>query len=230
MNDMLKNVIETMHQTIDATTAVNIEAQKIRMERLFNLYSEINSLLIKPKEVVSEPRPPGELKNSKTILNRTTSNFEVCHDAENKILEAVLERGLIGGALKATHGFSVRVPEKIIRDRGYRHGDLIRCDYKDVDNNIFEKIGESTTEHLSNRGVIEYAIISESEDGELIADSYFIGGEVKPIYINGTKAEPFRITDYERDRFNIREGDLVDIAYFKNYIASNKVVWKHMSK
>ena len=229
MNEMIKNVIETMHQTIDATTAINIEAQKIRMDRLFNLYSEINSLLIKPKEHL-EMEPPAEENKIKSISNQTINNLVIQHDAENKTLVSLMERDLLGGTVKATHGFSVRVPEKIIRDRGYRHGDIIKCDYKDEQNIIYEKIGDSTTEHLSKRGMIQHALISEGEDGELIAENCFIGGEVKPIYIKNAKVSPFRITDHDRDKFKLQEGDVIDIAYFQNYIQSYKIVWKHRSK
>jgi hypothetical protein len=139
----------------------------------------------------------------------------------------MLERYLKGGELK---GAGVFVPESVIRTKGFKHGDFIGYRL------LSESSGESRYDYYlikkgagtSPRKEIEYGIV-EKKDSVLVVEHCYEAGEKKTIKLHEIP-HSFVITEQERMAFDIREGDIVSIAYYEHNPQQYRIVWKYKSE
>ena len=224
LDTMLK---EEMIKTIEELNPDNIEFQRNRINRLLHLYEETNELF--PKEKLKFSVLP--ISKNKLITNFVGKHLDhveyIEHlNKERKIIIGHLERNLLGGSIKVAD-VNIFVPEKVIREFNFKHGDFINANYSNSNKVIFNKVGDSKTEHLCKRKVVQYAVVTdEFLDGELVANQAYVNGKKTYIRIDETPFT-FVITDYEKQKFNLLPGDLIEIAYFKDYLQTYKVVWKY---
>lgn len=137
-----------------------------------------------------------------------------------------VERKLRGAYVPYIDGF---IPEKIVRNLGLEHGDYVYAEPIEL-------------QHQSEPKRFEYELAKKSD--EIILDDrveYTHCPVEKDAYMyvvnrSTTTGEQIRvddapftvlINDSDIERFDIHEGDVVDIAFYESNPSSAKVIWKH---
>ena len=141
------------------------------------------------------------------------------------------ERRIKGGVIPEIEAF---VPEKIIYELGLQHGDLVRAKflYKPANGGparyeyeIAEPASEgSTPENIQevNMGIVSYT----PRHGAYTISRTVTSDE---IIFEGEKLELI-IPDEEADALDLREGDVVNAAFYKNNPNYMKVRWKYSTE
>lgn len=221
-----EEIVKAMEEIVSNLSPRNIMLQKIQMGRLFELYSDYHELIIMKAENegnVNSVKVSDTLPSSSSIITKTSL------DKKNKIIVGYLVRDLVGASVMVNN-FKIRIREKLCRDLNLVHGDLLRVNYEDEQNLTIAKIEDSITAKHCKRGLVEFGIVSDDhEDDELVVSSYLKHGEVKKISTSDEENVIFRISDYEREKYKLQPGDIVDIAYHRAYPKTYKVVWKHLN-
>ncbi|TDQ42914.1 hypothetical protein [Aureibacillus halotolerans] len=134
------------------------------------------------------------------------------------------ERKLKGGILPTIGQF---VPESMVRSIGLHHGDLVEFladphDHKNHQFALYEKIAEEQP----NRAEITRAILERNELGYSV--SSFIGLDRETHLIRYSDGSPLtlRIRESDVHDYHLREGDRVDVAYYRNNLSSARVIWR----
>lgn len=136
-----------------------------------------------------------------------------------------LRRLLSGGTL---NNGSIYIPEKAIRKLNAHHGDLIRAElYKDTPDRKyynFDLMEEKHEPDAADRNQLSYGIVryDDMESGFYIEEDIYHN----PIYVEGS---PVRMSIQQRDieNFELKEGDIVDIAWHDRKSHEPKVIWKY---
>lgn len=207
--------------------------QETSQEEL-NLTSEKieNRQTIEPKR---ERKVFAEDKQASYIENATDFYQEPAEEAtetnEEEIVEEikgyVFERKLRGGILPDIEAF---VPEGIIRRLGIHHGDLVQAVKQ-------SEVGSRTKYHYTlvesrNEGEapgriqVDYCLV-EKEAGHLVVKGDYLKNQF--IRFDGVR---YSLVLNEQDirTFEIKEGDIVDVAYKADNPLENKVLWMHETK
>lgn len=222
MLNMKEEIINAMQETIHDITSLNVTYQKSKMVRLFNLYEEVDTLFPDIMKTIESSSSTSEsVEHVDTVLSSL--------DHENKIIIGPFVRELIGGRI-TVNKVIIRLNEKSIREHGINHGDILSVDYSNDNNKIIERLKLSKTKDECTRGEIRLGVVSDSYlDGELVVKEYIGDGVRKPILLDGETPFIFRITDYEKQKFQLLPGDFVDVAYFKEYHGTYKLAWKYLN-
>lgn len=146
-------------------------------------------------------------------------------ESETKVYEFV--RNIKGGTLKGT---SIFIPEKIIRELQLRHGDLLTAEPIESDDEFgpphydFNVVEHRNGADPRDRVQINYCIVER----DALLDRYVINRTINDEDIRIDEA-PQKILISEKDVIDmqIREDDVVDIAYNPNQTNYMRVIWRH---
>ncbi|RRJ54965.1 hypothetical protein EHV15_35950 [Paenibacillus oralis] len=172
-------------------------------------------------ETQIESTPTGRKKTTKT----TTGNEGTMNENEIGTVH-IFERSLVNGFVNTVEYKPAFVPEKIIRERDFEHGDKIRVvNVRPVGDKIhydFE-LAEKTNSHPSHRIQINLCIVEQDTGGLFVqrADS----GQTKVVF-DGAERK-FYLKEHDITRLKLTGGDIVDIAFWSNDPETVRVVWKH---
>ena len=135
-----------------------------------------------------------------------------------------LSRVLKGGTIDDGR---VYVPETIIRSMGLEDGDWIKADsVKSKIHNknylytlIQKRTAPKRDPHLPSRQVQEMSIVKY--DAILNSFQIFVGEPGRDLKI------PVQLSQYDVDKYHIKNGDVVDYAFWENDVLKGRVTWKH---
>ncbi|KXH87516.1 DUF2325 domain-containing protein [Sporosarcina sp. HYO08] len=225
--EMIKQ--EIIH-LIEKMSDESIEETKQQVDQLFEFIKLSHSIwgtvpdIVKPSETVETET------SSETMTTLQDSSQKIIATAvtneSNAELGVPLDRKLKGGILKGKNG-DVFIPEKLIRTHGFVHGDYIEAIGDDPHNLYFIKRRESTTAHECNRVELSYCLLSTTSDGYLVANQRIMDGKIQTIKLDGETPYQFLIKDNEIQSYQLQQGSVVAIAYFRNNPSSYRVVWQY---
>lgn len=246
MNFLKKELIATISKMTDA----NLQETKEKVNKLFefaelskSIWDGIPDFKIHNNEPITEDistintKHEGvlttnanshyfALKENELLLNSNTIPLPTTHTSPKIALKSYpLQRKLKGGILTLEKG-ECFVPEKEIRRNGFVHGDFLQVEGSGK-NLVFTKVKDSQTEHESDRGEIDYCVLTNSPEGFIVASQQFINGDTKPIKLDGENPYQFLISDVDVTQFGLKDGSVVSIAYSKANPVSKRVVWQY---
>ena len=235
---ILKQTKEQISHVIHETTFLNLNIQREKINHFFQFLENLNSLetvqlkkatpkkyrLLKPS---LEPIAPETAASMEKEDIKGSSSLE-SQEIKSPILDKVFtfERKVRGGIIQDLEGGYV-IPEKMVRDMGIEHLDKVKITSfrkieEDERTQYWFDIIEKVNAPVPNR--IEYKFCKVEKDfGELLVRSSHEGD----IRIDDI---PFQIIIKNEDvlTFNLKEGDIIDIAFYKNnpnYTV--RVLYKH---
>lgn len=137
-----------------------------------------------------------------------------------------VERKLRGAYIPEIDAF---IPEKVLRQENIQHGDYVYAEPTGTNSSgqkqfIYE-LAKKAPQKEEPEGRVEYLYCPVEKDVYMYV--------VKRSGITGENIRldevPFTIVinNDDLERFNIQEGDLVDVAFYKNNPDSARIVWKH---
>lgn len=237
---VLKQTKLEMKRWIDQLEIHNIEEVKENLESYFQMVEAIGNLpeappvkqkskKIEQLELELDKEPMQEIESDKTreIENKSEEKTVLHKASEGKTEQGyVFERKLRGGVLPDINAF---VPEGIVRKLDIEHGDRLDArkmeDYADDGKNRYHYtlLDKGDRSDAPDRIQLDYCVIKK-EAGSLMVDGSSLSGE--KVRFNGVS---FSILLNEMDirHFELREGDIVDIAYKESMPSEHKVLWKH---
>ncbi|MGX4295760.1 DUF2325 domain-containing protein [Bacillus sp. JK62] len=115
------------------------------------------------------------------------------------------------------------IPETVIRDLEIASGDIIQVDPTEVDGrydfSLYKKVNIDGIE--PDRREFRYCIVEAVNDQLIVQQSALDG----PIHIDGQEKSLF-INDYTKEKFNLAEGSIVDVAYLMSE-KKLQIAWRH---
>ncbi|WP_144473115.1 DUF2325 domain-containing protein, partial [Bacillus pumilus] len=185
----------------------------------------INDLNFISTDIEIESKTTGESEEKNVKIEYSTPIATKEEESDEEGIEKnvdVLKRQLKGGFLDR---LGVFIPETIIRSRGFEEGDYIKATHLRETIYDYKLIKKGETSGDTNRIQIDFCVVKR--DGSLYyVDDYLVNGS-KKIIKNGEMPHTFTINEHAIQKYNLNEGDLIDIAYFSPRINDYKVIWKH---
>lgn len=134
------------------------------------------------------------------------------------------ERKLRGGFIPCLDG-GYFIPEKMVRDMGVNDGDLLKivAEHPGADQTYytFEIVEKNDSENLNR---VEHRYCKVEKDGNLLVVKESLGEAIRI----GELPMTFVLKEKDVQLFRLEEGDIVDIAYYRNSPTETvKVVYKH---
>ena len=242
MENILKETINTMKETINKLDLTNIKETKEELRRYFIVIETIASFekstsaekLIEEEIVESEEEKPAF-----TITKKVIEQKELETITEEPVSEPALayafpfERKLSGGFLRTNNlEDDIFVPEKVVRELDISEGDMVFADEIATDYSgrvsyhyeVIEYTGEESKKDNGRRD-FSFAIVEEDEStGRFVI--------YENIHKEKLRTEDGDITSYilndkEIQQFNIYEGSIVDLAWYANAFDTARVIWHY---
>ncbi|MCX3303648.1 hypothetical protein OTK50_00205 [Bacillus sp. NEAU-CP5] len=171
-----------------------------------------------------DPDPESQtVEETLSVENDQSSTNEKDEIVNQSLYE--FQRKAVGGELQSlseSHP-SLFIPETVIRDLEIASGDIIQVDPTEVDGrydfSLYKKINIDGIE--PDRREFRYCIVEAVNDQLIVQQSALDG----PIHIDGKEKSLF-INDYTKEKFNLTEGSIVDVAYL---VSEEKlqIAWRH---
>lgn len=244
---MLSMVKKEMHETVEAIDYSNLSSTKSRLKGLIALLNATNGLAVQERNKLSisntetydieitEPSQGISASSSQLIVTQAEEekSTDVEDSKEEELPHYEFSRKLRGGMLKGVDAF---VPESKVRELSLKDGDLVTA-------SLIEKSSESHPDKYdyelykphegdelsTNIGEIDMALVTyKSTTNDYVVSESFSGGSRAPIALDDVEFED-DIKLYEKDIevMNIVEGDIVDIAFYKNNPENARIRWRH---
>lgn len=200
--ETIKTEMITLIQTAQLDNLISVENE---LAQLFRYGHYLN-------ECINEMEP-------------TEQNTEYRYATHNR---GIFKRLLVHGSIVISESENIFVPESIVREMDLNDGDLI--EYKPFKDSTPQKphyeymIIERNTEYSqSSRKVFDKGIV-ESYQGTLFIQKNSQGETLQEI-----AGQPYYyINDYEKEKYNIVVGNVVDIAWLNGrFKPMARVVWKY---
>lgn len=141
-------------------------------------------------------------------------------------------RKLVGGfIIGAAHdGGNIFVQEPDVKRLGLENGDKLTVIAKPFGHEyVYDyHIAEKTKDPATDRIQIDNCI-AETINGQFCVRNYYVGNEAAPISMDGQNLVLYL---GEQDVLNkrIQEGDLINIAFYRNNTDHVRVLWKHLNR
>lgn len=228
---VLELVKKDLHQVIKDLTLPRIPEAKKRIQSYLVFLDELK--ILEDIEIPEDIKPP-------TLTGAARDEFidEVIQAIENPAPKEVVsepvrlahrfERKIKGGALQDIGAF---VPEKVVRELELEHGDLVFAKklvtdipYDGPTRYEFEVAEYRDEPKPKDRVQIDYAIVAyDATLGRFKCDKTIDG---KPIRL-GEVMHTVLISEKEVIDYQIKDGDIVDLAYNKNSTDNIRVIWRY---
>lgn len=246
MDNILKETINTMKETIDKLNLTNIEQTKEELKKYFVVIETIASIEesklvqmiseepeeIEEVEFESAAKPTFEIRPKSPVINKPLVFTEEEKEEEPALdLSYPFERRLSGGFLRTENTESdIFVPEKYVRELDIKDGDMvfadeIGTDYQGRTNYHYEVIKRTSEKTENDRKEFVFAIVELDES----SGRYVI---YENIHKEKLRTEDGDMTTYvlnekEMNQFNIDEGSIVDLAWYSGSFDTARVVWHY---
>lgn len=202
--------------------SMDLSNYKNTKETINNFFDFIESLAGLPNILVIDSN---QENTQEEIKSQTDENFDAELESPEKEVTKqhndniyILDRKLKGGYLRNTN---IRVSESVIRYQELEHGDKLSY-VMENGKPEFYLIEKSHQADPLLRRQIDFALIEK--DGNLLVARNTTNSGIK---INDIPYS-FLISDKDIQEYNLRPGDIVDIAYYENKPEStSRVIWKH---
>ncbi|MGG1021139.1 hypothetical protein ABE151_17430 [Bacillus paralicheniformis] len=229
---ILEQVRKGIEQNIECMRFDNLPEVKSSVVKYFDFLEILTALpdtsADSPKEVNIESEPLKENNVSERKAQITSiENVSIFSNPDHFLVKEWL---LTGGAIAVNpeHKKEERIPESVVRNKHIYLSDIVEIIYSGDSNFKDFKIikrGTDYDKYDDERIVLERCTVVKQD--EMLVVTHDMYGNV--IKYNET---PFtiRILDYDKTKFNLETGDLVDIAYLKNRPEKARVFWKHTGR
>lgn len=247
-NEQIAMMKENMKNTIDLMRSDNLEdcfkvltSQYEVLKQLFSLESMmvgvgfmqttqeiITDESVAAQETVDEPETIKAINDDIEELAMAEAP-ETPVEASQEVSESRpmyrVERKLRGAYVADINGF---IPESVVRNEGIEHGDYVYA--KPIGTNSlgskhfsYALAKKSDTEIADDRVEYLYCPVEKDSCMYVVTKSSVTGEKIR------VDEMPFtvKIDDADVERFDIKEGDVIDIAFYKNNPMGAKVIWKH---
>jgi hypothetical protein len=187
---------------------------------------EISSVTIDKSDALNDLYQ-NEKEKEQSQDSTSPVSMEFLEESNEQVKSYLFERKLRGGFIPELKTF---VPESAVRSLGIENGDYLFATEKGgyTRNNgkkyRFEIAKKGDSIDAQGRVELKYCLVEK--DGELLVvkESMLNGG--LPIRLNESR-QTFLLRDEDIREFNLKAGDVVDVAYNESNPLFNKVLWKH---
>lgn len=211
-NEVLNSVKAQMGNVIAQMQLDNLEQTRTMIGSYLDFLNTLNALPVfeEPAPVVS-PSSPGP--TPVTVSNE--------HKEDNIY---VFERKLRGGIFPDLQN-GYMIPEKMVRDIGLHHGDKVRIsDAMQINGETRYKFDIAEKANIGDApGRVQFDYCIVESDGARFVVSKCAAGD---ILVDGVK-QTFTIPQRDAHAFNVKEGDLIDVAFYENNLDSLRLVYRH---
>lgn len=219
-------VIESK-ENVDETTETLQEKQeeKVEVDRGKEKANRVTKYLDKEKQelyiqnATDYYQEPADIEENPAVAQ--------VEEEEEKVKGYVFERKLRGGILPDIDAF---VPEGIIRRLGVQHGDLVQAEKQsEYGNRIkyhYTLVESRNMGEAPGRIQVDYCLV-EKEAGHLVVKGDYLKNQ--SIRFDGVRYSLI-LNEQDIRNFEIKEGDIIDVAYKAENPAENKVLWMHETK
>lgn len=216
---ILNEAREDMKELISRLDYKNLGETAVQVANYFTSLGAINKL---PDlhVAVPEPEPQSEeVKEEVIVVDDTVRDKPY-----------IFERKLKGGFVTEINGW---VPEKIVRELELRHGDLVYAYEIPLPENqdspphySFEVAERRNMPQPANRVQLNLCRVKDDR----LLDRFVVEETVNGALLKHNDSPMMFSLDPEDVRaFNLEDGDIVDIAYYKGKEDKPKVLWKHIT-
>lgn len=213
---------EEMIEMIERWDFDTLSVEELKFEKK-KMMKYIEIAIYTKKRMASLVVTKEESNNNK--IEATKEKTESIEEGDAKTVSP-LKRLLSGGTLNQNE---IYVPEKIIRSLNLNHGDILNAEcYKELDDGRklynYQLVESKNQPDADGRNQVSYAVVQYDEK----IQSFYIEEDVyhQSIYIDDS---PIRMVVSQRDSesFELKIGDIVDIAWYNHKFNEAKVIWKY---
>lgn len=237
--ELLEKIKGEMKENLDSLSFDNLDTQKKLFKKYWSLCEQLKEIVefraehsIENKSYLLNEEEEQELKEDGTatlIEDNELSTEELIEEdnLEEVNIEAptyLFERKLRGGFIPDISGF---VPEGTVRRLGLEHGDTVRARLKEQDEfhkfYHYELVEKGDGIDAPGRSQYNYCVV-KSVAGRFAVDKSEETGK----YIRNSE-ELYTVLLDEQDvqEHQIREGAIIDIAFYQSTPQKAKVLWNH---
>ena len=217
LKDDMKIIVDNMNLELDS-----VRKTEDRLKQYFDLMRQFINLPTLEKEVTPPKPMPTQNEVIKMLGGTPVESEEV---DTSKVYE--FDRKLKGGTLIGKNCF---IPERIVREQGIEHGDLVRVKETGRDEMSGNTFYDFTVEEARNRPPspdripIDYAVVEYDE----FLKRYFVQEDMMGNTVRIDEVpQKLYIQDSDVTYYELEEGDIIDIAYSKKQSNYVRVVWKY---
>lgn len=193
-------------------------------EKIINYFSFLEKMVGLEDLVINETDTP-ITEEQTTAIKRNLNKEEKLQIDKNNIETIseqkmyLVERKIRGAFVPEIEGF---IPEGIVRRLDIEHHDYVYAEKIDENKYIYTLAAKGEGKEPENRVQINYCIV-ENEAGMLVTKR-----TVEDIDIRYDEC-PYTIILNPKDvrDMDIKEGDIIDIAFYSNSPETHKIIWKH---
>jgi hypothetical protein len=207
-NIVLEQTKQALVNVVDSLSLETLEESQRIINQYFDFLRTLKNLpTLESPEVIEEPIVE--------VQEEEVQPTEVLYTFERKL------RGGIVNGIEPPYF----IPEKLIRDMRLEHHDKIRIADTSKHGTLtryhFEIVEKANVGDPAGRVELSYCVVESRPTSYVI--SKYANGE---IIVDGT---PLTLTISPKDAqdFYLRNGDLIDVAYYENNLDSLKVLWKY---
>lgn len=230
-SSMLEQLKQEMQNIISNFNASNItESEKTIMSQFQfsrTLLSDDGELEpeLKDKDLETKETKDKKEKEKDEVSENPLDTLASSFDSEEQYISYPMKRNLVGGVLIGAK--NPYVPESIIREEGFEHGDYISVEFsgykgnKALYNFKLDKKGNGEDDGIS---VFSYAIVCyDPEINSFYVEENVSGEKIKMDDV----PQRLLIPDYMTSKFTLRTGDLIDVSWYGDNVSKFAVSWKH---
>lgn len=226
--NMLKQLKEEMKAIISNFNASNIMESE---QTIMNQFKFSKTLLTIPVELESVDKKEASEQNSikdnesEETYEKSLETLASSFDESEAHTSYEMKRNLVGGVLIGAK--NPYVPESIIREKGFEHGDYISTEFSGYKGNrpLYDfKLDKKGNGEDSGITVFPYAIVRY--DAEI--NSFYIEENISGETIMFEDVpQKLIIPDHMANKFILRTGDIVDVSWYGDNVSKFSVSWKH---
>ena len=179
--------------------------------------NQILESTVSNNEVIFKEWPDSEFPNNEAIPNQ--------NDVEGSGYP--FKRLLAGGTL---NNDEIYVPEKVVRQLGIAHGDLIRAVFMKKHNNKniyrYDVVESKNGPDPRERNHFSYGIVKYDD----ASHSYYADEDIyhNPLLVDGVQSIAL-LSERDEEAYRLVTDDIVDIAWYDGWFSEAKVIWKHQT-
>ncbi|MGD6876831.1 DUF2325 domain-containing protein [Bacillus infantis] len=194
---------------IDKSTLKNFRSQFDLIRDHFNLIESMLRMGLLTEE---------DIKNNES---NDTNN----PNASLKLNEYLFKKALFGGTVEINSNREIAIPEHVVREIGLENGDIVTFKNNRTDSRHITYVRKNENNELEENFVIFRHCLVRLDDPLLYCEDFYDDG-IKLIKLDEIPFK-FVIPTSVVEKFNISEGDFIDVGYEKGDPHNFKVVWKY---
>lgn len=220
MKDIVINLMKKqIHAAADELTYENHRDIQDRINTAINILHHASSL-----PSIDSPSSVQQIQKS---TNNESPEIEVLKEDPSRTPH-VFERKIKGGFIQELGAF---VPETTVRDLDLKHGDMVYAKYIGEQEHGPPKYDIELAEHKSegrntNRIQVNYCIVEFDPTINRYVVNKTVHGD--KIFLPGEElSQTILLPEDDTQQLHIKEGDIVDIAFYSNNTNYVRIIWKY---